>query len=379
MTHLTLLLLLGLILCLPGCKNENKTSATPMAVSVNIAEVKKQNVPAIFQAVGTIQSSHMVDIRARVEGYLDRIAYTEGSSVKMGDLLFQIDPRPFQATLDSALAQLAIQKAILWDAIKIRNRLEPLYKENAISERDLDNAIARELAAQASVEAAEANVVSAQLNLAYTSIKAPIDGITSAANYREGSLITSALEKPLTTVSATNPIWINFSLSENIILAHQRDVKAGRVINPVDNKYQVEIILADGSTYPYPGVVDFLEPYYDQYTGTLNVRTTFENPDAVLKPYQFVQVKVLGAEFINVVNIPQRAVLQGTNGPFVYIVNEKNQVETVLLELGPWYKDYWIVKNGLQTGDKVVVDGVNKIHKGSLVQIDQVLQDKGVD
>ena len=182
MRHLTSIALLGLILCLPSCKNENKTQAKPLPVSVNIVDVKKQNVPATFEAVGTIESSHMVDIRARVEGYLDRIAYTEGSSVNMGDLLFQIDPRPFQATLDSALAQLAIQKAILWDAVKIRNRLEPLYKENAISERDLDNAIARELAAQASVEAAEANVVSAQLNLAYTSIKAPIDGITSAAN-----------------------------------------------------------------------------------------------------------------------------------------------------------------------------------------------------
>jgi membrane fusion protein (multidrug efflux system) len=379
MRLLNFIIFIVTLFSLTSCKKKEAITQNIPKVLVNIVEAKKQDVPAILEAVGTIESSHMVDIRARVEGYLDRIAYEEGSKVKMGDLLFQIDPRPFQATLDSSLAQLAIQKAILWDAIKIRNRLEPLYKENAISERDLDNAIARELAAQASVEAAEANVVSAQLNLAYTSIRAPLDGITSAANYREGSLISSVLEKPLTTVSATNPVWINFSISENSILAHQKDVKEGRIEEPKDYKYQVQIILADGSTYPFNGVVDFLEPYYDRYTGTLNVRTTFENPNDVLKPYQFVQVKVLGSKYVNVYIVPQRAVLQGSNGPFVYIVGKDNKVETALVELGPWYKNFWIIKKGLQENDKVIVDGVNKVQRGTLVEISEVLKDEGVN
>jgi membrane fusion protein (multidrug efflux system) len=356
-------------------KNESKDSP-PIKILVNIVDVKKQNVPAILEAVGTIQSSHMVDIRARVEGYLDRIAYIEGDNVKMGDLLFQIDPRPFQAKLDSALAELAAHKAILWDAIKIRNRLEPLFKQNAISERDLDNSISKELAAQAQVEASEANVRSAQLNLGYTSIRAPIDGITSAANYREGSLITSMLEKPLTTVSATNPIWVNFSISENSILYHEKNVKAGRVKDPADMKFVVEVILADGSLYPYKGVVDFLEPYYNQYTGTLNVRTTFENPNDVLKPYQFVQVKLLGAQYVDAFIVPKRAVLQGVHGPFVYIIDKDEKAEIALVELGSWWNEYWIIQSGLKEGDKVIVDGTNKVQRGSSLQVDQVLNDQ---
>lgn len=367
-----LLYLMGLSLLFSCSKKE--APPQPHHVPISVVEVKPMDVPAIFQAVGTAQSSHMVDIRARVEGYLDEIAYVEGSKVKTGDLLFQIDPRPFQASLDSAKAELDKAKAILWDATVIRNRLEPLFKEHAISERDLDNAIAQELAAQATVAAAEANVRSNALNLGYTTITSPIDGITSAANYREGSLIVSSLPKPLTTVSAIDPIWINFSIGENVLLEHRKDVEKGIVKDPKDMKFEVQLILADGSTYPFTGIVDFLEPFYDQTTGTINVRTTFPNAQAILKPNQFVQVKVLGATYVDAFIVPQRAVLQGNKGTFVYIVGANNQAEIAAVEVGDWYQDDWIIKNGLKMGDKVIVDGITKVQKGAPVTITKVLE-----
>lgn len=373
MKYLKIFLIITPLIFITQCNKNEHPLPINQATPVNVIEAKKQQVPAILEAVGTVESSHMVDIRARVEGYLDRIAYTEGSMVKMGDLLFQIDPRPFQAKLDSALAELAAQKAILWDAIKIRNRLEPLFKEHAISERDLDNAIARELASEASVESAEANVRMAQLNLGYTSVRAPIDGISSIANYREGSLIIQSMEKPLTTVSSIDPIWINFSLSENVILQHRKDVESGKISDPKDNQFKIQIILADNTIYPYMGSVDVLQPYYNQNTGTLNVRTTFENPNDILKPYQFVKVKVLGAIFNDVYLVPQRAVMQGSRGPFVYIVNKDGVVEVALVELGSWWNDSWIIKGGLQDNDQVVVDGINKIQRGSKVLIEKTL------
>lgn len=367
-----LIYLLALLFTITSCNKKQELPKNP-SVPITVFEIEPQNVPAVLQAVGTVQSSHMVDIRARVEGYLDRIAYTEGSLVKMGDLLFQIDPRPFQASLDSANAELSGQKAILWNATKTRNRLEPLYEAHAISERDLDNAIASQLSAQAQVESAQANVRTAELNFAYTTIQAPIDGITSQANYREGSLITQSLPKPLTTVSAIDPIWVNFSISENSLLEHQKAVKAGFIKDPSKMSFEVQIILADGSIYPYTGYVNFLEPFYDQNTGTLNVRTTFPNPNAILKPNQFVQVKVSGASYIDAMIVPQRAVVEGGKGKFVYLVGPDNTAEISLVDVGDWWDNYWIIRTGLKKGDRVVVDGVNKIEKGSPLIITKTL------
>jgi membrane fusion protein (multidrug efflux system) len=355
------------LLILMGC--EKATPPMMPTPAVKVVEVVKKEVPRVFEAVGTVESSHMVDIRARVEGYLDKIAYVEGSRVKTGDLLFQIDPRPFQAEVASAKAELSANEAILWDASKIRKRLEPLYKEHAISERDLDNAIARELTAIAAVEGAKAKLWMAELNLDYTTITAPIDGVTSKANYREGALITQMLKDPLTTVSATDPVWINFSISENVILSYQKEVTDGYMVGPQDQKFMIELILADGSVYPYLGEVSLLQPFYNEATGTLEVRTTFQNPDILLKPNQFVDVRVLGAKYKNVFVVPKTAVVQGSRGPFVYIVDKEGIVETVLVELGPWWQEEWIIKGGLKEGDHVIYEGVNKVQKGIKVRV----------
>ncbi len=356
------------LLILSGCHKEKpKPVAAP--VTVTVFEVEKRDIPAVFQAIGTAESSHLVDIRARVEGYLDVIAYQEGAMVDIGTLLFQIDPRPFQASLDSAKAELARQRAILWNATQTRKRMEPLYKLNAASQRDLDNAIAEELAAEASVEAANANVRQAQLNLDYTTITSPIVGITSAANYREGSLITSSLPKPLTTVSAIDPIWINFSLSEGEILRNRKNVSNKVMAFPKDLKFTVSLILADNSTYPYKGIVDFAEPAYNQQTGTISVRTTFPNPEAFLKPGQFVQVRVSGATYLDTIIIPQEALMQSNKGPFVYITGADDRAEMALVELGDWWQNYWIITSGLKVGDRVIVSGISKVQIGAPLQI----------
>ncbi len=362
-----LLLLISLSL-LTSCNNSHE-QAPPPPVDVTAVTIKPSTIPASMEYVGVAESSHMVEIRARVEGYLDKIAYSEGTFVKAGDLLFQLDSKPYETKLESAIAELDKYEAILWNTTRAKERIEPLFEKNAASRKDLDDAISRELTAQAEIANAKANIVQAKLNLGYTTITSPISGLSGASKFREGALITPGQNALLTTISIIDPIWVNFSVSEGDMLKGSSAVKAGQLIYPKDMNFHVQIVLADGTVLPDVGKVDFADPSLNQGTGTMNVRAIISNPEGVLRPGQFVRALLIGAERPNAIVIPQRAVLQGKKGMFVYVIDKESRAQIRFVEPGEWYKQDWIIKNGLAEGDVVIVDGVNRIQSGSKVVV----------
>lgn len=339
-------------------------------VSVTVVEVKPENTPATFEFTGKTASSRQVEIRARVEGYLDKIAYTEGSLVKTGQLLFQLDSKPFQAALDSAKAALAQQEALLTRARQTLARVKPLAKQNAVSQQDLDNATAGVLTSEAQVQAAKAQVETAQLNLGYTTIKSPLNGLSGSSNFREGSLITpSGSSGFLTTIVQLNPMWINFGVGENEVLKIRSQQETGQLKGPGLGKAEVDVILADGSTYPQKGRIIFVDPVVNPDTGTYNIRAEVSNSNNQLRPGQFVRVQIKGAFRPNAIMVPQVAVMQGPTGKFVFVVSPDNTAQPKPVQVGDWYGDQWIINSGLQAGDRVVVDGAVRLQPGAPVQI----------
>lgn len=336
---------------------------------VSVVEIKPENTPATFEFTGKTASSRQVEIRARVEGYLDKIAYEEGSLVKNGQLLFQLDPSQFKASLASAKATLAQQQALLTNADLTLKRVRPLAKQNALSQQDLDNAIANQLSAQAQVQAAQAAVDQAQLNLGYTTIRSPLNGLSGSSNFREGSLITPGTSSLLTTIVQLDPMWVNFGIGENEVLKIRSQQKTGQLKGPRINKVEIDLILADGSAYPQKGRITFVDPVVNAETGTYNIRAEAPNPDNALRPGQFVRVRIQGVFRPDAIMVPQRSVMQGPNGKFVYVVGPDSTAQPKPIEVGDWYGDQWIVTSGLASGDQVVVDGAVRLQPGAPVQI----------
>lgn len=349
--------------------NSDRPALQKGAVDVSTITVEREDIPANFEYVGIVQSSHLVEIRARVEGYIDQISYREGQHVNEGDILFQIDPKPFQATLAQMMAQEEQRKAELWDAQRTVERLKPLYEQKAASRRDLDNALAREESAKAAVDAAQAQILQAQLNLGYTTIRSPISGVTGEARYRSGSLVGPGERSLLTNVWALDPIWVNFNVSESYLLKYHMEVVKKRLKMPPDLNFSIEIILADGTEVPSKGFVDFADPTFKQGTGTMIVRAVLPNPKGLLRPGQFVRARLIGAIRPQAIAVPQRAVMQGKGGMYVYVVDKDNEVEFRPVKAGDWYDDSWIIDEGLEAGEKVIVDGTNKVSVGTPVNI----------
>jgi len=363
---LAILLSVGPVLALA----QQPAAQTRPPTAVSVVEIKPENTPAVLEFTGKTASSRQVEINARVEGFLDKIAYTEGSLVTNGQLLFQIDPKPFQAALDNAKAVLSQQQALLVRGQQTLARVKPLAKQNAVSQQDLDNAIANVLASEAQVQAAQAQVQQAQLNLGYTTIKSPLTGLSSSAKYREGALIRAGgTDSQLTTVVQIDPMWVNFGVGENEVLALRAQQKQGQLKGPGIGKLDVDLILADGSTYPQSGRITFVDPVINAQTGTYNIRAVVPNPANALSPGQFVRVQLKGAVRPNAIMVPQVAVMQGPNGKFVFVVGADNTAQPKPVQVGDWYGDQWIINSGLQAGDRVVVDGAVRLRPGAPVQI----------
>lgn len=350
-----------------GCHKEKPTPKTP-SIEVSVEKIEPKTIPAFFEYIGVVQSSHEVEIRARVTGYLEEIGYLEGSFVQKGDLLFQLDPRPFQAALAKARAQLAREQSVLWQAQRAVKRFTPLYEQKAASQRDLDNAIASQMSADAQVLEAQAQVSDAEINLSYTTMRSPVSGLSSQATYRVGSLISPSQDN-LATISVLDPIWVNFSISEQDILGSQDEISKGRLVFPPNDEFEIELILADQTIFPEKGVVNFASPSYSQKTGTLMIRAVLPNPKNILRPGQFVRVKIYGAIRPNAIVVPQQALQQGKNGPFVFVVNDNHQAEIRPIVPGPWEQNNWVIWDGLKAGDRVIVSGVNKVLPDSAVTI----------
>jgi membrane fusion protein (multidrug efflux system) len=331
--------------------------------------ITARDTPATFEFVAQTQSSREVEIRARVEGFLDRRLYTEGDLVKTGQILFQMDRKPFEAALASAQGQKAQQQARYEVAKATLARVRPLAAQNAVSKMDLDNAVGAEQETRAAVLAAEGAVRTAQLNLSYTTISSPLNGLSSDAKKQEGSYVTPGESGLLTTVSQMDPIYVNFSLSENETLKYRDEIAAGRLKFPPRSDFLVEVVLADGTVAPEKGQVNFLAPSFSQQTGTFLVRAVLANPSGLLRPGQFVRAVARGAIRPNAILVPQKAVLEGARSHFVWVVDGAGKPQQRVVELGEWQGDNWFVSNGLRAGERIVVEGALRVTEGGPLTI----------
>ncbi len=300
---------------------------------VTVVTVAPQALPATFEYVGQTAGSREVEVRARVAGILLKRNFTEGAPVKQGQSLYTIDPAPFEAALARAEADVGAAEARFEQARKNAARLKPLYAEKAVSQKDYDDTVSAEEIGAADVKAARARLTEARLNLGYTKVESSVSGITGRSMRQEGSLI-SGPDALLTSITQVDPIWVNF-----------------------------------GILYEKTGRLNFADVRVSPQTGTRETRAELPNPGGALKPGEFVRVILRGATRPNAVTVPQRAVLEGPQGKFVYVVNEKSQAEPRPVEAGEWAGQSWIITSGLKPGDRVIVDGVMRLGPGAPVRI----------
>lgn len=365
-----LALLIGISNVLCGCGKEPVAPPRP-SPDVTVMTVTARDTPVTFEFVAQTQSSREVEIRARVAGFLDRRLYTEGDLVKAGQTLFQMDRKPFEAALASAQGQMAQQQA-RWEVAKATlARVRPLAAQNAVSKMDLDNAVGAERETHAAVLAAEGSVRSAQLNLSYTTITSPLNGLSSDAKKQEGSYVTPGESGLLTSVSQMDPIYVNFSLSENETLKYRDEIASGRLKFPPRSDFVVEVVLADGTVAPDKGQVNFLAPSFSQQTGTFLVRAVLANPKGLLRPGQFVRALAKGATRPNAILVPQKAVLEGAKSHFVWVVNTEGKPAQRVVEVGEWQGNDWFISKGLSAGERIVVDGALRVTAGGPLTISE--------
>ncbi|MBN3767897.1 efflux RND transporter periplasmic adaptor subunit [Burkholderia sp. Ac-20365] len=353
---------------LAACKKAPSAPPRP-TIEVTVVTVQQKETPVDFEFTAQTQSSREVEIRARVDGFLDRRMYMEGSLVKEGQILFVMDKKPFEAALQSAKGALAQQQARLLVTKQNLARVIPLAAQNALSKKDLDDATGNEKQAEAAVIAAQGEVRTAELNLSYCTIRSPLQGLSSFARVQDGSYVTPTQSGLLTYVYQLDPMWVNFSISENELLRYRDQVAKGLLRFPPDNQFDVTVIQADGSVYPQQGRIDFTNPAFSQDTGTFLVRASFANPKGTLRPGQFVRAKVSGAVRPNAILVPQRAVLQGAKSHFVWVLDQDSKPHQRVIEVGDWHGDDWFVNEGLKTGERVVVDGAIRVSADAQIKV----------
>ncbi|WP_419690657.1 efflux RND transporter periplasmic adaptor subunit [Burkholderia theae] len=363
MKPVTLILSMPLIAALAVCTGCRKPAAVPKLgePEVTIVTVAPHDTPVDFEFTAQTQSSHEVEIRARVDGFLDKRTYVEGQMVKSGQTLFQMDHKPFDAALQTAKGQLAQQQARLNVAKENLTRVRPLAAQNALSKKDLDDAVGNVQQAEAAVIAAQGQVQTAQLNLGYTTIKSPITGLSSFARQQDGSYVTATAAGLLTYIYQLDPMWVNFSISENEMLKRRDEIAKGKLRFPPNDEFVVTLVLADGTEFPQRGRINFANPAFSTDTGTFLVRAVFDNPNGTLRPGQFVRARVSGATRPGAVLVPQRAVLQGAKSHYVWVVDNESKAHQRVVEVGEWHGDDWFVTDGLKAGERVVVDGAIRV------------------
>ncbi|WOD15923.1 efflux RND transporter periplasmic adaptor subunit [Paraburkholderia kirstenboschensis] len=345
------------------CAGCHKPAAPPPAATaeVTVMKVEPRDTAVDFEFTAQTQSSREVEIRARVDGFLDKRVYTEGQLVHTGQTLFLMDPKPFEAALQTAKGQLAQQQARLYVTKANLDRVIPLAAQNALSKKDLDDATGNEKSALAAVVAAQGQVQTAELNLSYTTIKSPLNGLSSFARQQDGSYVTAGSGGLLTYVYQLDPMWVNFSISENELLKTRDEIAKGRLKFPGDNDFTVTVVLADGTEFPDKGHINFTNPAFSTETGTFLVRASFANAKGILRPGQFVRARVSGAVRPNAILVPQRSVLQGAKSHFVWVVDDESKAHQRVVEVGEWHGDDWFVTQGLKPGERIVVDGALRV------------------
>ena len=363
-------LALSLAACGPGGDGKGGHGGMPPA-QVSVMTVEPKTLPASFEYTGQLLGSREVEVRARVTGILQARNFTEGGAVTKGQSLFTIDPAPFVAAAVRADADVAGAEARLAQAKKSAARLKPLYAEKAVSQKEFDDASSGEAIAEADLKAAMARLTEARLNLLYTRVESPVAGVAGRAQRSEGSLV-SGPDVLLTSVTQVDPIWVSFGIADNDQLRINSEREAGRLELPKGGNFEVSVKLADGTAVAQTGKLNFSDVRVSGATGTSETRAEIPNPKGILRPGQFVRVTLKGATRPNAITVPQRAVLEGPQGKFVYVLSAESKADPRPVQVGEWTGDDWIINAGLKPGDKVIVDGVARIFApGSPVQLSE--------
>ncbi len=342
----------------------------PVYPTVSAEPVVVEDVEIYVEYAGKIKARQHVEIRARVEGYLETMHFEEGGYVNKNDLLFAIDQKSYAARVEKAKAQLKKNEALKLKAERDLNRIRPLYEQNAASQLDLDNAIAAFESAQAEVVMSEADLTQAEIALSYTSVRSPISGFISESSADIGTLVGPGGKSLLATVVNSDTVEVNFSMTAlDYLRSKERNVNLGRTIEDRDWNPYVTITLADNTEYPFRGLVDFADPQVDPNTGTFSVRAQMPNPDHILLPGQLTKVRLLMDVHEDAIVVPTKALVIEKGGAYIFVVRPDSIVEKRFIELGPEVLNKVVVERGLGRNENIIVEGFHKLSHGMRVEI----------
>ena len=365
--------ILLIIFILNGCENTKENDSQNISemppLEVNTYQVKLNDIPVSMEYPAKIKSMQQVNVVAKVNGTLEKKNFTEGNFVKKEEVLYQIDSTRYEALMQEALADVEMKTATLKQAKREWERVKILFEQDSTSQKEKDSALSAYETAQASLKASQANLKKAQIDLGYTKVKAPISGFTSLNKQDLGSYVGSTNESMiLTTITQTNPIYVEFSLPDIEFLKKRFIINNGNWNNISQTKLPVSIIFSDGLIYEEKGTLDFIDSFVDNETSTVKSRATFENSKKELIPGLFVKIKIDGLIYKNAISIPQTSLLQDTTGTFVYIVKDNQAIRTPV-KIENISKDTYIISDGLNEGDIVITNNLTKLKSGSPITL----------
>lgn len=338
--------------------------------TVEVLKIEQNNVSIYGEYVGRIRAHQFVEVRARVEGYLEKMLFNEGSAVVKDQPLFIIDPTTYKAKVEKARALSKKDEAQVLKARRDYERIKPLFEQNAVSQLDLDNAEAAYESAKATLEMSKADLIQAELQLSYTKVKSPITGRISQRNADLGTLVGPSNKSLLATVVKSDTVLVDFSLTDlDYLRSKKRNVNLGSRDSTRSWQPNVTITMADQSVYPEKGYVDFAEPQVDPNTGTFGVRAQIPNPNGALLPGQSTRVQLLLDVMENVVSVPQKAIITEKGGAYIYVINKDSIAKKIYVELGPQFDNNVVVERGLREGELIVAEGHHKLTPNMKVRI----------
>jgi len=358
----------GAVLLVAACSPSAPPDAAPPPPEVRVIIVAAEPIVDVIELPGRLQAVRTSEVRARVDGIVQRRLYTEGTDVREGQPLFAIDPRELRARMGAAQASLAKAEATAANATQDVNRYKGLVAQQALSQQEYDAAVARLRTAEADVAQRRAELAAVRLSLGYTTVTAPISGRAGRAEVTEGALVSGGAATLLTRIEQIDPIYANFSQSSSDVLALRARIASGALTAPTTRAVPVRLVLEDGTPYGFIGKLNFVDLAFDEATGTAALRAEFPNPQRTLVPGQFVRVRVEAGVQKQGLRVPQRAVTVTPTGANVMVVGAKDVVEARPVKLGALEGDSWIIQSGLQPGERVIIDGLQKAAPGKPVK-----------
>lgn len=351
-----------------GKKSDAAVNSAPPPAEVSVISIAPERLALTTELPGRLEATRIAEVRARAAGIVLKRNFREGSDVKAGDVLFRIDPAPLQATYESTQASLAKAEANLTQATLKAQRYKPLVEANAVSKQDYDDAVALQKQAAADVASAKAARQTANLNLGYATVTAPISGRIGRALVTEGALVGQGEATQLAVVQQVDPIYVNLTQSSTDVLKLQQAMKSGQLQSVGQGQAKVTLMTEDGQAYPQSGKLLFSDLTVDATTGTVTIRAEFPNPDHNLLPGMYVRAKLEQAVNAQAITVPQQAVTRDMTGASVFVVGADNKVAARSVKADNAQGDKWVVTDGLKTGDKVIVEGFQKIKPGAVVK-----------